>query len=83
MKRSLTFFLLPVICSAQLIDLASSPHAKVRGAPVSAVKIDPGFWTPRMAANVERSLPALLRLMEENSWIDNFRRLGAGKPVPR
>lgn len=65
-----------------VMNLEKSPYARVKNVPVSAVTMREGFWQPRMKVNVERSIPTLLELLEQNGIIDNFRRL-AGKNVPR
>jgi DUF1680 family protein len=65
-----------------VMNLEKSPHARVKNVPVSAVTMREGFWQPRMKTNVERSIPTLLALLEENGIVDNFRRM-AGKNVPR
>ncbi len=66
-----------------VIDLDRSPHARLRTVPVRAVRLEDGFWAPRRRVNVERSLPTMLQLLEEHGIVDNFRRLSAGKQVPR
>ncbi len=84
MPRILTLLALCVApLAAQVItDTSKSPHAKLHPVPVSAVKLEGGFWEARRRVNVERSLPVLLDLLEEHGIVDNFRRL-AGKSVPR
>lgn len=65
-----------------VIELSRTPGAKLKPAPVRAVTLHDGFWKQRQKATVETSLPTLYSLMEENGWLDNFRRL-KGKPVAR
>ena len=58
-----------------ILNLAHSPHAKLKNIPVHAVRIDPGFWASRRTANVKRSIPSMGKLLEANGRMDNFRRL--------
>jgi len=69
--------------SRGVIDVSTSPHAKLHSVPVHAVKMGEGFWLPRMKTNVERSIPTLLQLLEEHGIVDNFRRLSGRKKVAR
>lgn len=84
---ALSFFLLPLPAAppdpAPVLDLSHSPAARLRNVPVSAVSIRDGFWSARRKTNVEKSIPTLLALLEENGVIDNFRRLSGAKNVPR
>jgi DUF1680 family protein len=66
-----------------VLHLDRSPHAKLRSVPVRAVRITDGFWHKRRQVNVERSIPTLLELLEENGIVDNFRRLSGRKQAPR
>jgi hypothetical protein len=66
-----------------ILDLTKSPHAKLRNVPVSAVRINDGFWAARRKTNVERSIPTMLQLLEEHGVMDNFRRLSGGKKAER
>ncbi|MBM4023915.1 MAG: glycoside hydrolase family 127 protein [Planctomycetes bacterium] len=66
-----------------ILNLEKSPHAKLRNVPVSAVKISEGLWAERRKINVEKSIPTLLELLEQNGIVDNFRRLSGRKDVPR
>lgn len=67
----------------QVLDTARSPKAVLHPVPVSAVKVQEGFWSPRFKVNEEVSLPTLLQLFEEKGIIDNFRRVSGRKDVPR
>src|SRR5215471_18232264 len=58
-----------------VLNLAHSPYAKLKNVPVHAVTIQQGFWSSRRAANVERSIPSMGKLLELNGRMDNFRRL--------
>ena len=66
-----------------ILDLTKSPHAKLRNVPVSAVRINDGFWAARRKTNVEKSIPRMLQLLEEHGIVDNFRRLSGGKKAAR
>src|SRR5512133_549580 len=68
---------------AGILQLEKSPYAKLHNVPVSAVKIEPGFWSARRATNVDRSIPTMLTLLEEHGVVDNFRRLTGEKKVER
>lgn len=65
-----------------ILHLESSPAAKVKGVPVSAVELGPGFWAERRKVVTEASIPSLWQEFEQRGIIDNFRRL-AGKQVAR
>src|SRR5260370_21225764 len=58
-----------------VLNLTSSPHAKLHNIPVHAVTITEGFWAQRRKTNVEKSIPSMLELLEANGRMDNFRRL--------
>ncbi|MGB9606307.1 MAG: glycoside hydrolase family 127 protein, partial [Bryobacteraceae bacterium] len=66
-----------------ILHLERSPHARLRNVPVRAFAMGEGFWSARRKANVERSIPTLLQLLEEHGVVDNFRRLSGRKNVPR
>ncbi|MCS7315234.1 MAG: glycoside hydrolase family 127 protein [Bryobacterales bacterium] len=66
-----------------ILHLEASPHARLKNIPVRAFTMHEGFWAPRRKANVERSIPTLLQLLEEHGVVDNFRRLSGRKKVPR
>ena len=66
-----------------VIHLESTPNARLKPVPVRAVTLtDGGFWRERQRTTVEKSLPTLVALLEENGYIDNFRRL-KGPDGPR
>lgn len=86
MKTLLACLLLARLAPAQsgpVLDTAKSPSAILHGVPVSAVRIDTGFWSARRKVTVDVSLPTLLELFEANGIIDNFRRVSGRKNVPR
>lgn len=66
-----------------ILNLAHSPHAKLKNIPIRAVRIDAGFWASRRTANVERSIPSMGKLLEVNGRMDNFRRLTGKSQAPQ
>lgn len=66
-----------------VLDTSRSPKSLLHGVPVSAVKLNEGFWTNRRKVTVDASLPSLLELFEQKGIIDNFRRIGGSKDVAR
>lgn len=66
-----------------ILHLGASPHARLQNIPVRAVRMGSGFWKGRRDANVERSIPTMLELLEQHGVVDNFRRLTGRKQVPR
>lgn len=66
-----------------VLHLDKPPHARLHSIPVHAVKMGGGFWSARMRTNVERSLPTMLKLLEEHGVVDNFRRLSGRKQAAR
>ncbi len=66
-----------------VVDTSASPHARLTGAPVRAVRLGEGFWRPRLEANRLAALPQLYRLLEEHGVVDNFRRVYGAKDAPR
>ncbi|MFB3828171.1 MAG: glycoside hydrolase family 127 protein [Bryobacteraceae bacterium] len=73
----------PLLAAGQILQLEHSPQARVGSLPLSAVRMGEGFWTKRRNAAIGTSMPALLRSMEENGWLDNFRRLSGAVNKPR
>src|SRR6266536_4837007 len=66
-----------------VLNLASSPYAKLHSVPVRAVTIEPGFWSKRRRTNVERSIPTMRVELEEHGRMDNFRRLVGKSTEPQ
>jgi hypothetical protein len=58
-----------------LLNLASTPQAKLRPVPVRAVRFRPGFWKSRQDVTIEKSIPSLLDQLEQHGTLNNFRRL--------
>jgi uncharacterized protein len=68
---------------AGVVDTTDSSYARLMSVPVADVKMEQGFWRPRMEANVKTSIPRLLELLEEHGVVDNFRRLTGSKQAER
>ncbi|MGH9663426.1 MAG: glycoside hydrolase family 127 protein, partial [Bryobacteraceae bacterium] len=66
-----------------VIYTAASPHAKLHPVPVRAVTLGEGFWSPRRTTNVERSIPTMLELLEQNGRVNNFLRLEGKSNAPQ
>src|SRR6266568_1013092 len=66
-----------------VLNLATSPYAKLHSVPVRAVTIEPGFWSKRRRTNVERSIPTMREQLEEHGRMDNFRRLVGKSSAPQ
>jgi uncharacterized protein len=66
-----------------ILNLAKSPHAKLRSVPVHAVTITSGFWAQRRDTNVNTSIPSMEKLLEANGRMDNFRRLSGKTNAPQ
>jgi len=65
-----------------VIYVDHSPHVRLHGVPIRAVRLEDGFWAARRRINVERSIPTMLVELEQHGVMDNFRRL-MGKSAPR
>jgi len=66
-----------------ILNLAKSPHAKLRNVPVHAVTINAGFWAQRRETSVNSSIPSMEKLLEANGRMDNFRRLSGKTDAPQ
>src|SRR5579883_1495610 len=66
-----------------VLNLVSSPYAKLRSVPVHAVTISAGFWGARRETNVEKSIPSMEKLLEANGRMDNFLRLAGKSSAPQ
>ena len=90
MRTFLVLCLAPVLLAAGsdwqsqgIVDDSHSPHARLHGVPIHAVKMGDGFWSARRAINMQKSIPTLLAELEEHGVVDNFLRLEGKKNVPR
>jgi DUF1680 family protein len=66
-----------------ILNLAKSPHAKLRNVPVHAVTVTSGFWAQRRETNINSSIPSMEKLLEANGRLDNFRRLSGKTDAPQ
>lgn len=60
------------------VDLSRSPFVALRSVGIDAVRLEDGFWKPRLDINRDVTIPAQLKHCYETGRIDNFRR-AAGK----
>ena len=69
---------LPLLCAAagtRVTDMASSPHVKLRGLPVEAVRWTEGFWAERVERCRTVTLPAMEKALhhpKNSACLDNF-----------
>jgi DUF1680 family protein len=68
----------PSLNIATPVDTSRSPHARLKPVPLTAVRLEDGFWAPRLRINREVTLPAQFRQLEETGRLWNFTR-AAGK----
>jgi len=61
----------------------NSPFATLKSVPISAVKMNDGFWKARMEANAQAGIPSLYRLFKEKGIFDNFIRVYKKGYAPR
>ena len=66
-----------------ILNVAKSPHAKLRNVPVHAVTITSGFWAKRRETNITSSIRSMEKLLEANGRMDNFRRLSGKTNAPQ
>ena len=67
--------------SDPVVDTSRSPQAALRPVPVSAVRLEDTFWSPRLERNRTVTLPTQLHQCEETGRIDNFRRAAGKKQI--
>lgn len=67
---------------AVVVDSTQSPYARLRPAPLGAVRIEDAFWAPRMRVNAEVTIPSQFQLLVETGRIDNLLRVAGVKDVP-
>jgi len=53
----------------------NSPFAKLKSVPISAVKMDEGFWKTRMKNNVEKGIPSIYGFLKKEGILNNFIRI--------
>ena len=66
-----------------VINLDSSPYARLKSVPVRAVTLRPGFWSRRRVTNVQSSLPSMRQELLSHGREDNFLRLEGKSPAPQ
>lgn len=64
-----------------VLDTTRSPFARLRPIPISAVRLNDGFWRPRCAANATAGIPQQFGILKARGLLDNFRRMAAGAEV--
>jgi DUF1680 family protein len=68
---------------AGVIDLSSSPYAKLKTVPVRAVTIQDGFWSQRRKTNLNSSIPGMHDQLLAHGRMDNFLRLTGKSAAPQ
>jgi DUF1680 family protein len=68
---------------AGVIDLSSSPYAKLKTVPVRAVVIQGGFWSKRRQTNLMASIPSMHEELVEHGRMTNFQRLKGKSTEPQ
>ena len=53
----------------------NSPFAKLKSVPLSAVRMDEGFWKTRMRNNIHKAIPAVYKALREYGYLENFIRI--------
>ena len=66
-----------------VLELGSSPYAKLKGLPVRAVAIQDGFWSKRRAINVQASIPSMREELLAHGRMDNFLRVKGKSTEPQ
>lgn len=69
--------------SSGVIDLAHSPHARLKTVPVHAVTVANGFWQKRRQTNTASSIPSMHDELIEHGRMDNFLRLEGQSAAPQ
>jgi DUF1680 family protein len=62
-----------------VVDTSHSPFARLRGVPLTAVRLTDAFWAPRIERNRDVTLASQYRQLEETGTVDNFRRVAGTK----
>jgi hypothetical protein len=65
-----------------VVDTTGSAFARLQPVPVSAVRFEDQFLTPRIRINREVTIPSQFELLESTGRIDNFRRAAGKIAVP-
>jgi DUF1680 family protein len=64
-----------------VVDTSRSPYARLRPVPLAAVRIDDGFWTPRLRTVRQVTLRQQYEQCERTGRLDNFRRAAGKKQI--
>ena len=65
-----------------VLDTSRSPHALLRPLPLGAMRVEGGFWAPRLERLRSVTLPQQHRQLEQSGRVDNFRRASGRRQVP-
>jgi uncharacterized protein len=65
-----------------VVDTSSSAYARLSPLPVTAIRLQDSFWSPRLEINRKTTLPSQYGLLEEKGRVDNFRRAAGKKDIP-
>ena len=68
-------FALVSVCAPPVAGMASKPQAKdypIQPVPFTDVRIEEGFWKPRLETNRKVTIPHTFKQMEEMGIVDNF-----------
>ena len=65
-----------------VLDTSRSPHALLRPLPLGAMRVEGGFWAPRLERLRSVTLPQQHRQLEQSGRVDNFRRASGRRKVP-
>lgn len=77
MRRRFPLVVLGLVVLLPLAVRAEEPtHRKLTAVPFTAVKLQDGFWTPRLRTNREVSLPHNFKWCEQTGRISNFAKAG-------
>ena len=63
-------------CEAEVAEPPPQPSRRLDPVPFTAVRIDDGFWSPRLDANRTITIPESFRRSDETGRISNFARAG-------
>ncbi len=69
--------------NAGVVDVSSSPFAKLKPVPVRAVVIEEGFWSKRRRTNLAASIPSMHDELVDHGRMDNFLRLEGKSSAPQ
>ena len=70
-----------ILHHSTVVDTSTSPSARLKPVPLTAVKLTDSFWAPRLRTNRDVTLPTQYQLLEETGRIDNFRAAAGKNPA--